>query len=416
MKQLLAVSWEMPPLSGPRAVQVTRSLCQLAIHGWQSRVVCFSPRSTRYNQDYAVSPETESEGAVTRIPVPSPEEWLVFRALWRVCPPLKRLPDEKRVWVRGALAASRRALAERPADVLVSFAQPWSDHLVGLRLHRETRLPWVAHFSDPWVDSPYQRGSAWLRRACDRMEHDVAAEATRLVFVNQQTADRVMAKYPPAWRARVAVVPQGFDARHTPPPMPHPRQPGPLRVAYTGRFYGGARTPEALFTALTLAQRDAPLAGRLTVEVVGGAMAPYERRSVQLGLAGLVRFSGRRSPEGAQAVASSADLLLVIDAPSRGVNLFLPSKLIDYLPLRIPILGLTPAAGASADLLRRLGYPVVDPSDPRAIADTLMRLLAQHEHGMLSVSACHDAVAAAYDIRETTRALHAVLEEAASVG
>ena len=165
MKQLLAVSWEMPPLSGPRAVQVTRSLCQLATLGWRSRVVCFGPRSTRYNQDYGVSPDTESRGAVTRIPVPSPEEWLLFRARWRVCPPLKHLPDEKRVWVGGALRASRGALAEQPADLLVTFAQPWSDHLVGLRLHRETGLPWVAHFSDPWVDSPYYPRARWIRRA-----------------------------------------------------------------------------------------------------------------------------------------------------------------------------------------------------------------------------------------------------------
>ena len=415
MRQLLAVSWEMPPLSGPRAVQVTRSLCQLATHGWRSRVVCFGPRSARYNQDYPASPETESGGAVRRIPVPSPEEWLLFRALWRVCPPLKQLPDEKRVWIRRALEASRRALAEQPVELLITFAQPWSDHLVGLRLHRETGLPWVAHFSDPWVDSPYQQGPAWLRRACDRMEREVAAEATRLVFVNQQTADRVMAKYPAAWCARVAVVPQGFASRGT-PPAPRPSRTGPMRVVYTGRFYKGARTPDGLLNALSLMQRESPLAGRLSVEFVGGAMEPYARRSTQLGLSDVVTFTGRQSPETAQVLASTADLLLVIDRPSRGANLFLPSKLIDYLPLRIPILGLTPAEGATADLLGRLGYPVVDPSDPRAIADTLMGLLAQHESGVLAASACHDQVAAAYDIRETTRALNAVLEEAVSAG
>ena len=46
-------------------------------------------------------------------------------------------------------------------------------------------------------------------------------------------------------------------------------------------------------------------------------------------------------------------MLLVIDAPA-DESLFLPSKLIDYLPARKPILGLTPARGASADLIRAL--------------------------------------------------------------
>ena len=60
-------------------------------------------------------------------------------------------------------------------------------------------------------------------------------------------------------------------------------------------------------------------------------------------------------------------MLLVIDAPADD-SLFLPSKLIDYLPLGKPILGLTPLRGASADLIRRLGYPVVAPDDEAAIA------------------------------------------------
>ena len=411
MKQLLAISWEMPPLSGPRAVQVTRSLCRLASLGWHSRVVCFGPRSDRYQQDYHVSPEAESGGAVRLIRVPSPEEWFLVRALWRVCPPLKRLPDEKRVWIGRAVAASRRALAQQPADLLVSFGQPWSDHLIGLRLQRETKLPWVAHFSDPWVDSPYVRGAAWQRRIWSRMEHDVVAHATRIVFVNDRTAERVMAKYPAAWRNRARVVPQGFDARLTPQAVRLPGT-GPLRVVYTGRFYEGVRTPDTLLDALVLMQQKAPLAGRIAVEFVGGSMERYERRAAQLGLAGVVSFSGRRPPDAAQSAASSADLLLVIDAPSDGPNLFLPSKLIDYLPLGIPILGLTPAKGATADLLQRLGYQTVNPSDPGAIAAALTRLLGEHEAGTLAPSLDHAAVSAPYDIRETTRALRDVMDEA----
>ena len=53
------------------------------------------------------------------------------------------------------VGSTPRALAQ----ATVSFAQPWTNHLVGMRLHRDSGLPWVAHFSDPWIDSPYQQGS-----------------------------------------------------------------------------------------------------------------------------------------------------------------------------------------------------------------------------------------------------------------
>jgi len=58
---------------------------------WRSRAICFDARSQRYQQDHVISPETLSGGTVTRLPVPSPEEWMLFRVLWRVLPPLKQL-------------------------------------------------------------------------------------------------------------------------------------------------------------------------------------------------------------------------------------------------------------------------------------------------------------------------------------
>src|SRR6266511_1668850 len=150
MSRLLAISWDMPPLSGPRAIQVSRTLKQIVALGWESWVVCFGPRSSRYHQDPALASRLRAPAGVTLVPVPSLEERLVFRALWRMVPPLKLLPDEKWVWIGAAARAAQRLAAERRFDVLVSFAQPFSDHLVGLRVRRATGLPWVAHFSDPW--------------------------------------------------------------------------------------------------------------------------------------------------------------------------------------------------------------------------------------------------------------------------
>ena len=63
-------------------------------------------------------------------------------------------------------------------------------------------------------------------------------------------------------------------------------------------------------------------------------------------------------------------------------------------------------------MLQRLGYPPVNPSDPAAIAAALTRLLAEHDAGTLAASPDHAAVSAPYDIRETTRALRDVMEEA----
>jgi glycosyltransferase involved in cell wall biosynthesis len=410
-QRLLAISWEMPPLSGPRAIQVTRTLAALPEYGWRSRVVCFAPRSNRYHQDHRVSLEELSGGQATRIPVRSPEEQLFFRALWRIVPPLKYFPDEKRVWMPGALRAARAALAAAPADVLVSFAQPWSNHLIALRLARETGLPWVAHFSDPWIDSPYFRARGLARARAASWEGDVIATADRVVFVNVHARDRVMAKYPGSWRTKTAVIPQTYDPDETGSAPARPPD-HPMRLVYAGRFYAGIRTPDALLDAMALLNAESPLAGRMLVEFVGADTGEYERRAARLGLDRLTAFPGRMPPREAWARGRSADVLLVIDAPAPQGSLFLPSKLIDYLPLRRPILGITPTAGASAELIRELGYPAVPPDDVPAIAAVLRELLRSHAAGTLAASPQHDSVMARFNIARTTRSFADVLNQA----
>jgi glycosyltransferase involved in cell wall biosynthesis len=344
--------------------------------------------------------------------VPSLEERALFRALWRIAPPIKLLPDEKWVWIADASRVASRLHAERKFDVLVSFAQPWSDHLIGLRVHRATGLPWVAHFSDPWTDSPYLRGRAWQRRIWRRMEDDVVRQADALIFVNQQTKARTMRKYPGEWAGKAHVVPHAFDCADLTARRPGTTEDGPLRLVYTGRFYEGIRTPEPMLRALSRIAARRPLAREAHVVLVGTRVPAYERLASALGLDAVVEFTGRVPFAQSAAIAASADVLLVIDAPSDD-NLFLPSKLIDYLPLARPILGLTPAAGATADVLRALGHPIVPPDDEAAIAEAVERLIDAKRGGTLATPAAHHAGAAAYDIRNTARAFDAILRRCA---
>jgi len=410
-RRLLAISWDMPPMSGPRAVQVSRALKHIVPLGWESWVVCFGPRSGRYNQDRELAARLQAPVGVTLVPVRSLEERLAFRTLWRVLPPLKLLPDEKWVWIGAATRAAKRLAAERRFDVLVSFAQPWSDHLIGLRVHRATGLPWVAHFSDPWTDSPYLRGRAWQRRLWERMEADVVRAADALVFVNAHTADRVMGKYPAEWRRKTHVVPHGFDSDELPAVTPAARD-DRLTVVYAGRFYEGFRSPEPLLRALAVLARARPLARELRVVFVGTPVSSHRRLASTLGLDGVVEFTGRLSFVESARLAAAADVLLLIDAPADD-NLFLPSKLVDYLPAGKPILALTPPCGASADLVRALGYPVIAPDDENGIATTIAALLAAREDGRLRISPTHAEVAQDYDIRHTAGAFAEILARCA---
>ena len=147
----------------------------------------------------------------------------------------------------------------------------------------------------------------------------------------------------------------------------------------------------------------------MEIEFVGADMEAYAREAARLGIDRFVTFTGRVPPPHARATAATADVLLVIDADSDG-SLFLPSKLVEYLPLRRPILGLTPVPGPSADLLGELGYRVVAPGDVPAITATLRELLQAHAAGRLVPSLQHDSVTDRFSVARTTSKFAGVLE------
>jgi glycosyltransferase involved in cell wall biosynthesis len=407
MKRLLAVSWEMPPMYGPRGTQVSRSLRELAALDWRPLAVCLAPAA--FGPHWSDGVAVGAPAGVELIRVSSPEEWAVVRAAWHIVPRLRDYPDSTRVWVRRATAAAVGAAAARQCQGLITFAQPWSDHLVGLRVSRATGLPWVAHFSDPWADSPY--ATARQRAIWRRMEASVVREAAGLVFVTAETADLVMAKYPSRWRNKVSIVPHGYDAPRHRPRVAAPDPKRPIRLLYTGRFYAGVRTPLPLLRALReWSQRNGT--SDLEVTFVGPHVEEFTRDAQALGLHSIVTFRGRVPPEEAARDAERADALLVIDAPSDGPSVFLPSKLVDYLPLRKPIIGVTPEPGAAATLLRRLGCPVAPPDDVAGIASMIDRVVTRWRAGELGVGDSFDEVAAEFDIRRTTARLHQVLTRA----
>ena len=393
----------MPPLSGPRAIQVSRTLAALARHGWQSTVVAVDPRpGGPLLRDTSGAPPFNAPG-VEVVRLPSPEETLPYRIAMRLLPSLARRPDRHASWIPIAVQEAERRWRTGAYRCLVTFAQPWSDHMIGLRLHRDLGVPWIAHFSDPWADSPYLPEKA--RALALRSEAEVVRDADALVFVTRQTVDTVMAKYPPALGAKAHVVPHGFDRAVAPQPaQANARE--RLKLVYTGRFYDDIRTPNALFSALARLAPDAPL----QLVLIGPKMTRYHATLARYGITDAVLLKDAVPYETALREAASADVLVAIDAETEGASMFLPSKLVDYLMLRKPILGITPRDGASAVLLHRLGFQTAAPNDTDAIEARLRELVDAWKGRRLDVPPQFDAVAAEYDIERTSATFAAVLD------
>lgn len=288
-----------------------------------------------------------------------------------------RCPDEFVGWIRRAEKATISYLNNQriKPDRLLSFGEPMSDHLLALRLKSRFNIPWIAHFSDPWVDNPFRKYffiSHWVNKW---QERKVVCNADKVIFTSHETLELVMKKYPATWRAKAHVVPHGYDENLYSTTEPN-SQSSAIVIRYLGNFYS-SRTPEPLFQALQNILAEAPTyLENIRIELIGGVPKRMLKTLAYKHLPPhLVKVVSTVSYCQSLALMSSADLLLVIDAPTNNVSVFLPSKLVDYIGSGVPIFGISPP-GTSASLIERLGGYVANPRNVQEIATELRKAIS----------------------------------------
>jgi hypothetical protein len=405
--RILAVSYALPPALYPQAIQIGRLLahCDADV----GAVSCAFDDHAGLDQDFGLDSRLAFRLAVGFQPRLS---GLAFSLARRFVPFFARIPDEFRAWVPLAEAAVFEKLRESlfAPDVVVTFGEPMSDHLLGLRLKAKLKLPWVAHFSDPWSDNPFRRRNVLANFLNRRLERRVITHADHLVFTSSETVDLVMRKYPQEWQQKCSVLPHSFDPALYPKHSPD----GAMLVArYLGNFYGH-RTPLPLFRALHAILRDEPdLLRDVRIELVGQVPAWVKcHRTFRSLPENLVRLVSSVPYSEALKLMAESDLLLVIDGPD-DLSVFLPSKLIEYIGAGVPICGIVPP-GTSASVLRRFGGPVADPRDTSRVAEMLvsaLRLARERRSGTASLQWGDPGLRSKFAIEQVTSEFDAILAD-----
>jgi hypothetical protein len=271
---------------------------------------------------------------------------------------------------RQTFKTALRLLEATSYDTMITWSQWHSIHLVGLALKRRfPKLPWIAHFSDPWVDNPFSKYDI-VRRAYDRyLERKVFESADILSLTSRETIDLVFVGPRAKYRNATAEFPHVFDPELY--PRTSPPHTGKLMLRSLGAFYG-ARSPEPLFQALAILRgREPAVLDNIAVELIGSVPKHFmETQALQTLPQDTVHVLPSVDYQSSLGLMRSADLLLNIDAPFTH-SPFLPSKLVDYIGAERPIFGITPP-GTASRVIGELGGWVSEPNRPQAIADELI--------------------------------------------
>lgn len=240
------------------------------------------------------------------------------------------------LWYFSAVKLAKSLLQKKQFDCIYSRASVWTSNVVGLKMKRLTGLPWIAHFSDPWVGNPYLFPNYnWMQRKISlSLERAIMEEADGVVFTNSQTVDYVMKKYPIRLLDKVHVIPHGYDPRVTENIDRPAREGSRLQIIHAGKLFA-PRSPIPLFKALQILNKDNRLAKSLELVLIGSVEKEYISAAEEMGLGDVVIFLGEKPFDETAARIAQADVLLLIEADQANIPpIFLPSKLIDYLPFR----------------------------------------------------------------------------------
>ncbi|MDP2407168.1 MAG: hypothetical protein U1D36_15720 [Hydrogenophaga sp.] len=370
---LLLVAPSAPPKNSPEAMQVGRFLSALdpavrvtlvttpIVRGWQW-------------EDSTLAVERPGLKVIT----PSlPVHRLTQRVLGNHRLASLHVPDAD-FWLPWFADQVVSRITDMP-DVIYSRSAPFSAALLAQRLKRSLRRPWLMHLSDPWSGSPYRVLSA-RQAAVDRaLEAGCVADADFVALTTEGQAAFYRDRY--ADRTKDIIVTPNmmpvFARNSALPPLSPKQKSKTLRIVYTGAMYG-AREPSTLLDALRLVHANkSDEAKQINVDFYGN-MAP--------GIAAAIDATpsctrhGTVSFRDASHAQQNADVLLTIEpAGSHPLLLhFMPSKNLDYMSFRKPILAITPH-GSETSRLCSVGQGwAVTPGDAVGLAQILAELARKH--------------------------------------
>ncbi len=263
------------------------------------------------------------------------------------------VPDARVLWAKAALERALTLHTAGAFGAVYASGPPWSGLSVGARFSRQTGVPLLADFRDPWSDNPLVPPPRWTRRWHRQLEAEVHARAKVSIASTEGYRRRMVASFGLPAQA-TDHIPNGFTETDFQPALPTTDD-GPLTLGYAGSFYGVHR-PDALLDALARVARDGGPRARIELFGQTGDLPPS---SLEIRSHGYV--PQRSALEGLS--RCHGVFVTVPDVP--GAAGCVPQKLYVYLRLGRPVLWCGPE-GDAAEILRRAGgcHFILDPGRP----------------------------------------------------
>ncbi|MBR5212274.1 MAG: glycosyltransferase family 4 protein [Bacteroidales bacterium] len=427
MKRVLVITYYWPPTGGSGVQRWVKFAKYLPSEGWQP--VIYTPENpeqlavdhsleadipegteiikTRITEPYELYKKFlrrsgHSKEAVEVNPVNAQNKSFAQKAAMWVRGNLFR-PDPRCLWIRPSVKFLKKYLEEHPVDLIVSTGPPQSMHMIGRLLSRETGLPWIADFRDPWTKIFYFKHLSMTKateRWHQKMERKVLDEASAVVAVSPL----VQQEFQSMTRTHVELITNGYDECDFPDMKDTGATGGPDKdfvITHTGLFAADGN-PTLLWDVLSeMCAEDPAFKKALKIRLIGKTDTQILEAITESGLKDNLTDLGYQPHGTAVEEQRSASILILPLRKEPEYKAVLPGKLFEYLASGRPVLGIGQPDGAMSMILNKTNTGVVvDWEDKISMKKYIDDCWKAHFDGNLTIN---DGEIATFTRRNLTR-------------
>jgi len=272
-------------------------------------------------------------------------------------------------WSAPALKMGRALAQKNKYDVIISRVLPDYAHLPALNLSREFGIPWIANWNDPtpWHISPPPYGSGpeiqppgfpaigRLRRNClIKFYKSISDMASWQTFPCERLRNYMKPMLGLHFLNKSSVIPHIMIGKNSSKRL---REKVSRSQEFTLCHAGSLRPPRSPDVFLrgvrrfidTVKPKKPPV-----IKFLGERVENVKDTVCRMNLKQYARILKALSYEATLQLLAEETVLVIIEAPLKE-GIFMPSKFVDYVSTRRPILAISPVEGTIADYLQRHG-------------------------------------------------------------
>jgi hypothetical protein len=374
MKKVLVIAYYWPPAGGSAVQRWLKFSRYLPEYGWQP--IIYVPEKAIYPEtDPALEKEIPQTIKVIKHPITEPVSFykkfmggkkdgkiaasMSMKSELKGMAKIKHkiawwirsnffIPDAHFLWIKPSVKYLKQYLASEPADVIVTTGPPQSLHLIGLRLHAATNIPWVADFRDPWTNIDFYTSlnlTKWADRKHHRLESKVLKHANHIIAIGPNMKE----EFAKSDAKNITVITNGFDAGDISEEKAEPDS--KFSIVHLGTL-SATRNSNALWQALaSKVAEDKNFASDLEIKLIGASDYTVNASIDSFKLAKYVFREEFVSHAAGMEILKKARVLLLLINNSVNSKGIITGKFFEYLATGRPILLIGPKDGDAAKIL-----------------------------------------------------------------